>query len=100
MEVVLRWKANKWEKTGIMCRIFGHIWCAGWWGREPYLQPEPGVVDNLGTHHVRLKAKCWRCNCVTHIANVHDWAKSDVLLTQYRERQARAKARKEASMSS
>jgi len=78
MTVIMRWKAKSWEKTSLMCRVFGHIWTGGWWGWLPYLRPRtlPGELDGIGRRHVRLTCRCDRCDLRSEVAYVHNWETS------------------------
>lgn len=79
MTAMLRWKASKWEKAPLMCRLFGHVWERGWWGDTPYLRAKnlPGYEDGIGRRHIDLVCKCSRCDTQTTMARVHNWAPAE-----------------------
>lgn len=71
MSVVLRWPAKKWEKAPLMCRLFGHVWTAGWWGSAPYLRMYGGRKDGIGRSHYQLDCRCFRCDKKSTVAYTH-----------------------------
>lgn len=62
MKVALRWRANRWEKAPLLCRIFGHVWYEGWWSSHPYMKTTLAPVDHNGVRAMRIECKCWRCD--------------------------------------
>lgn len=71
MAIVLKWKAEKWHKAPLGCRLFGHYWHQGWWGSKPYLQPGSAVWDNLDEMHINLTCECSRCGKRYPVARIH-----------------------------
>jgi hypothetical protein len=55
----------------ILCRIFGHIRHAGWYGDGLYSQIHIGAIDNLGSIHFRAKNTCDRCGETYILARFH-----------------------------
>lgn len=66
---MLKW-SDEYAKN-LMCRLFGHKWNEGWYGSQPYLKPKYYTTDNLGTEHMKLYCRCFRCNQEVSIGFMH-----------------------------
>ena len=45
----------------LLCKLFGHVRRAGWWGDGLYGDVSAGGRDGTGRHHYEVRLKCDRC---------------------------------------